>query len=81
VRYADDIVAGFEHAEDARRFLAELHTRLEKFALTLHPEKTRLLEFGRFANAKPSPKGTPGTVASNSNGRRDGIVCARSGKA
>jgi group II intron reverse transcriptase/maturase len=49
VRYADDIVAGFEHAEDARRFLAELHTRLEKFGLTLHPEKTRLLEFGRFA--------------------------------
>ncbi len=49
VRYADDIIAGFEREEDARRFLAELHTRLEKFALTLHPEKTRLLEFGRFA--------------------------------
>jgi RNA-directed DNA polymerase len=49
VRYADDIVAGFEHAEDAQRFLVDLRTRLEKFALTLHPEKTRLLEFGRFA--------------------------------
>lgn len=49
VRYADDIVAGFEHAEDAQRYLADLRTRLERFGLTLHPEKTRLLEFGRFA--------------------------------
>jgi len=57
VRYADDIVAGFEHAEDAQRFLAELHTRVEKFALTLHPEKTRLLEFGRFATQKRARRG------------------------
>jgi group II intron reverse transcriptase/maturase len=49
VRYADDIVAGFEREDDAQRFLAELHQRLEKFALTLHPDKTRLIEFGRFA--------------------------------
>lgn len=49
VRYADDITAGFEYEEDARRFLAELRERLSRFALTLHPEKTRLIEFGRFA--------------------------------
>ena len=49
VRFADDIVAGFEHESDAERFLAELRERLEKFALTLHPEKTRLIEFGRHA--------------------------------
>jgi group II intron reverse transcriptase/maturase len=49
VRFADDIVAGFEHEEDARRFLADLRARLEQFALTLHPEKTRLIEFGRVA--------------------------------
>lgn len=49
VRFADDIVAGFEREEDAQRFLADLRTRLEKFALTLHSDKTRLIEFGRFA--------------------------------
>src|SRR6266436_379985 len=49
VRYADDIVAGFEHESDAVRFLAELRERLEKFALSLHPDKTRLIEFGRHA--------------------------------
>jgi group II intron reverse transcriptase/maturase len=49
VRYADDIVAGFEHESDAVRFLAELRDRLEKFALSLHPDKTRLIEFGRHA--------------------------------
>jgi RNA-directed DNA polymerase len=49
VRFADDIVAGFEHKEDAQRFLVDLRERLEKFALTLHPDKTRLIEFGRFA--------------------------------
>ena len=49
VRFADDMVAGFEHAEDAQRFLDDMRKRLEEFALTLHPEKTRLIEFGRFA--------------------------------
>jgi group II intron reverse transcriptase/maturase len=49
VRYADDIVAGFSHEAEARRFVAELRERLEKFALSLHPDKTRVLEFGRFA--------------------------------
>ena len=49
VRYADDITAGFEYEDDAQRFLAALRERLSRFALTLHPEKTRLIEFGRFA--------------------------------
>jgi group II intron reverse transcriptase/maturase len=49
VRYADDFIVGFQHETDARRFLDALRTRLEGFALTLHPEKTRLIEFGRFA--------------------------------
>jgi group II intron reverse transcriptase/maturase len=49
VRYADDIVAGFERETDARRFWEEMRERLREFSLTLHPEKTRLIEFGRFA--------------------------------
>jgi group II intron reverse transcriptase/maturase len=49
VRYADDVVAGFEQEEDARRFLDALKARFEEFALSLHPEKTRLIEFGRHA--------------------------------
>lgn len=49
VRYADDTVAGFEHRHDAERFLADLRQRLAQFALALHPEKTRLIEFGRHA--------------------------------
>ena len=49
VRYADDIVMGFQHKREAERFMADMRQRLEKFALSLHPEKTRLIEFGRFA--------------------------------
>jgi RNA-directed DNA polymerase len=49
VRFADDYVSGFEHREDAERFLAELRGRFAEFGLDLHPEKTRLIEFGRFA--------------------------------
>ena len=49
VRFADDFVAGFEHREDAERFLADLRDRFAQFGLELHPEKTRLIEFGRFA--------------------------------
>ena len=49
VRYADDFIVGFQHENDARRFLDEMRTRLQEFALTLHSEKTRLIEFGRFA--------------------------------
>ena len=49
VRYADDVIVGFEHHTDAERFWAELGARLAKFRLELHPEKTRLLEFGASA--------------------------------
>ena len=49
VRYADDFVTGFQHRNDAERFLQDLRARLAGFGLELHPEKTRLLEFGRFA--------------------------------
>jgi group II intron reverse transcriptase/maturase len=48
-RFADDFLAGFEHREDAERFLADLRDRFAMFGLELHPEKTRLIEFGRFA--------------------------------
>jgi group II intron reverse transcriptase/maturase len=49
VRYADDFIVGFQHKVDAQRFLDEMRKRLQEFALSLHPEKTRLIEFGRFA--------------------------------
>jgi RNA-directed DNA polymerase len=49
VRYADDFIVGFQHRSDADTFFVELGKRLGKFALQLHGEKTRLIEFGRFA--------------------------------
>jgi RNA-directed DNA polymerase len=49
VRYADDLVLGFQHRADAERFLSEFRDRLVRFGLELHPDKTRLIEFGRFA--------------------------------
>jgi group II intron reverse transcriptase/maturase len=49
VRYADDFIVGFQHHDDAERFQRELKERLLKFKLELHPDKTRLIEFGRFA--------------------------------
>jgi hypothetical protein len=57
VRYADDIVVGFRHRSDAERFRAELTERFSKFALELHPDKTRLIEFGPFAAAKRKRRG------------------------
>ena len=57
VRYADDIVVGFEHEADARRFWDEMRARLEAFSLTLHPEKTRLIEFGRLAADRRAQRG------------------------
>ena len=57
VRYADDLVVGFEHEADARRFRDAMHERLREFALTLHPEKTRLIEFGRFAAVRRAKRG------------------------
>jgi RNA-directed DNA polymerase len=63
VRYADDFIVGFEHEHDAQCFLDALRERLEEFALSLHPEKTRLIEFGRFAakNRKCRGLGKPET--------------------
>ena len=63
VRYADDIVVGFEHQADAERFMAEMRERLAVFDLTLHVEKTRLIRFGRFAaqDRKQRGEGKPET--------------------
>jgi RNA-directed DNA polymerase len=63
VRYADDFIVGFEREDDARRFLDALRERLREFALTLHSEKTRQIEFGRFAaeNRKRRGLGKPET--------------------
>jgi group II intron reverse transcriptase/maturase len=63
VRYADDFIVGFQHEADARRFLDTMRDRLQEFALSLHPEKTRLIEFGRLAaeNRKRRGLGKPET--------------------
>ena len=57
MRYADDLILGFEHEADARRFHEELRQRLAKFGLELHPEKTRLIEFGRWAPQNRARRG------------------------
>jgi RNA-directed DNA polymerase len=57
VRYADDIVVGFEHEADARCFWDAMRERLQEFSLTLHPEKTRLIEFGRRAAVRRAQRG------------------------
>jgi group II intron reverse transcriptase/maturase len=57
VRYADDVVFGFQHKREAERFRAEMTERLRKFGLELHPEKTRLIEFGRFAEQERQRRG------------------------
>ena len=63
IRYADDFVIGFQHKWEAERCLEELRERLARFNLELHPEKTRLLEFGRFAakNRRARNEGKPET--------------------
>ncbi len=63
VRYADDFVIGFQDYTEALEFLTEMKVRVEKFGLKLHPEKTRLIEFGKYAssNRKKSGKGKPET--------------------
>jgi group II intron reverse transcriptase/maturase len=57
VRYADDVIVGFQHEEEAVRFLDALEARFAEFTLALHPEKTRLIEFGRFAAEKRKKRG------------------------
>ena len=57
MRYADDIVVGFEHEADARRFWDDMRKRFEEFSLSLNPDKTRLIEFGRFAVERRAHRG------------------------
>ena len=63
VRYADDIILGFQHQAEADRFLENFRERLGRFGLELHPDKTRRIEFGRFAeqNRKRRGEGKPET--------------------
>jgi RNA-directed DNA polymerase len=58
-RFADDFVVGFQHLGDAQRFLRDLRERFAKFNLELHPDKTRLIEFGRFAASNRKKRGLP----------------------
>lgn len=62
-RYGDDFIVGFQYRTDAEQFLAELRESLKQFSLELHPEKTRLIEFGRFAgrDRKRAGLGAPET--------------------
>lgn len=57
VRYADDTIIGFQHEQDAKNFLAEMHQRMAEFGLSLHPVKTRLIEFGRYAADRRAQRG------------------------
>jgi group II intron reverse transcriptase/maturase len=57
VRFADDVVVGFQYRADAERFLSDLQTRFRRFNLELHPQKTRLIEFGRYASARRHRRG------------------------
>ena len=57
IRYADDSVVGFEHVRTARAFLEDFRDRLAKFGLVLHPDKTRLIEFCRFAVERRRARG------------------------
>jgi RNA-directed DNA polymerase len=63
VRYADDFVMGFQHKHEAELFMQDLKVRLEQFGLSLHPDKTRLIEFGRYAgpNRRKRGEGKPET--------------------
>jgi hypothetical protein len=76
VRYADDFIVGFQHRAEAERFLAELRERFTTFGLELHPEKTRLLEFGPFAAegrqraGKGKPESSISSASRTSAGRR-----------
>ena len=78
VRYADDIVVGFEHETDAQRFWDEMANRLQEFALSLHPDKTRLIEFGRHAADRRARKGLGKLETFNFLGFT--FVCGRSRK-
>lgn len=59
VRYADDFIVGFQDERDAKDYQAALDARLREYGLELHPEKTRLIEFGRFAHERRARRGDP----------------------
>ena len=62
VRYADDLVVGFQHKPDAMKFLEALRERLRRFSLELHPDKTRLIAFGKFADARQEERRRKGAA-------------------
>jgi len=83
--WADDVVVGFEHEADAGRFLDAMRARLEEFVLSLHPDKTRLIEFGRHAAARREKRGLGkretfaflGFTFIRGRSRRDGFLVKR----
>src|SRR5215471_1334457 len=79
VHYADDFIVGFQHEADARRFLDTMRERLQEFALSLHPEKTRLIEFGRLAveNRKRRGLGKPETFTFRATANAGPRACAQ----
>lgn len=78
VRYADDWIAGFQFRDDAERFWRAVAERLGQFGLKLHPEKTRLIEFGRFARDNRGRRGQGRTPSTSWASR---IAAARPGRA
>jgi hypothetical protein len=76
LRYADDLVISFEHQTDARHFQEAMRERLEAFSLLLHPEKTGLIEFGRFAAAERAQRGIGKPETLNLLGFT--VICGRS---
>ncbi len=80
VRFADDFVVGFQHRHEAEQFLAELRERFSKFGLELHPEKTRLIPFGRYADkggTKPPTFNFLGFTHSSGKSRRGRFIVLR----
>jgi group II intron reverse transcriptase/maturase len=80
VRWADDFVVGFQHRSEAERFLTELRERFAKFGLELHPDKTRLIEFGRFANENRCARGEGKPESFNFLGFTHSCARTRAGK-
>jgi RNA-directed DNA polymerase len=80
VRYADDFIVGFQYKDDAERFHAELRERLRKFSLSLNEEKTRLIEFGRFADTNRRGRGEKKPETFNFLGFTHACSKTRSGK-
>jgi RNA-directed DNA polymerase len=80
VRFADDFVVGFEHRSDAEQFLTDLRERFARFGLELHPEKTRLLEYGRYAASDRRVRGAGKPATFNFLGFTHCCATTRGGK-